>query len=228
MDLIEFREEKCFVVVAIDYFTRRVWAKVIRSKESFRIVEFVKSICSEGKVPEEIITDNGKEFCNSEFRQLCSTLKINHRKVSVESHTSNGRVERIIRTIRDSVLKSKKDLFEDKIKEAVEIYNSSFHAGVKCTPIEAAEDKSGTVMIENSPDGTYARNFKGWYREKFIRGQEVRVAKRENLKDTAKNCKGRFLDMGKVLEVCPGDSYIIRLENGKILKKRHYDLKGIR
>jgi hypothetical protein len=179
--------------VAIDYFTRRVWAEVIKSKESFRIVEFVKNICSEGKVPEEVITDNGKEFCNSEFRQLCSTLKINHRKVSVESHTSNGRVERIIRTIRVSVLKSKKGLFEDKIKEAVEIYNNSFHAGVKCTPIKAAEDKSGIVIIENSPDGTYARYCKGWYREKFIRSQEVGVAKRENLRTQQRIVRVNFL-----------------------------------
>jgi hypothetical protein len=27
--------------------------------------------------------------------------------------------------------------------------------------------------------------------------------------------------------MCPGDSYIIRLENEKILKKKHYDLKEL-
>lgn len=82
-------------------------------------------------------------------------------------------------------------------------------------------------MLENSPHGNYARQFRSWYREKFIKNQIVRVAKKENLHGNSKYSKGRFLDMGRVIEVCPGDSYIVRLENGILVKKRHYDLKGI-
>lgn len=102
----------------------------------------------------------------------------------------------------------------------------SFYTGIKCTPIEALDDKTGTVMIENSPQGSYAKQFKRWYREQFVKNQKVRVAKNENLKGCNKYSKGRFLDMGIIIEVCPGDSYIVRLENGIYVKKRHYDLKG--
>ena len=82
-------------------------------------------------------------------------------------------------------------------------------------------------MLENSPQGKYARRLRRWYREKFKKSQIVRVAKRENLTGCSKYSKGRFLGMGKVIELCLGDSYIVRLENGRFVKKRHYDLKGI-
>lgn len=227
LDLIEFREEKAFIVVAIDYFTRRAWARVVESKHATAIVSLIKELCSQGKKPEEIITDNGKEFCNEQLRELCSTMNIEHRKVGVESHRSNGRVERIIRTLREGMLKSKEVEFKDKVYEAIETYNLSFHVGLGCTPIEAVNDDTGKVMLENSPQGRYARRFRRWYREKFKKNQIVRVAKRENLTGCSKYSKGRFLGMGKVIELCLGDSYIVRLENGRFVKKRHYDLKGI-
>lgn len=103
MDLIEFREEGFFVVVGIDYFTRRLWGKVIKSKQASEIMTFLKDLCTKGKKPEEIVTDNGKEFCNEQMSELCKTLNIEHRKISIESHRSNGRIERIIRTVRDGI-----------------------------------------------------------------------------------------------------------------------------
>lgn len=64
-------------------------------------------------------------------------------------------------------------------------------------------------------------------REKFIRGQKVRVAKKENLSGCSKYEKGKFLEYAEVLKICEGDSHIVRLDNGRIVKKRHYDLKGL-
>lgn len=76
-------------MVRIDYFMR----KVIKSKQGLEIVTFLKDLCTQGKKPEEIITDNGKEFCNEQMRKLCNTVGIEHRKVSLESYRSNGRIE---------------------------------------------------------------------------------------------------------------------------------------
>jgi hypothetical protein len=64
------------------------------------------------------------------------------------------------------------------------------------------------------------------YREKFKEGQAVRIAKRDNIKEEAKNKKGRFIEKGEVIVSCGGDSYLIRKRDGKMMKKRHYDLKG--
>ena len=83
----------------------------MKNKQAIGIVGFLKELCTQGKNPEEIITENVKEFCNKEMEELCQQLNINHQKVSIESHKSNGRIERITRTMRDSILKSSKENF---------------------------------------------------------------------------------------------------------------------
>lgn len=55
----------------------------------------------------------------------------------------------------------------------------------------------------------------------------VRIARRENLGTRGKMDKGRFIKFGKVMARCDNDSYIVRLRDGRMVKKRHYDLKGV-
>ncbi|KAI5171988.1 hypothetical protein PAEPH01_1712, partial [Pancytospora epiphaga] len=64
-------------------------------------------------------------------------------------------------------------------------------------------------------------------RDNFEAGERVRIAKRENLVGKPKEFKGRFLEKGKVLYKCGNDLYLVRKDDGKMVKKRHYDLKGI-
>ena len=99
--------------------------------------------------------------------------------------------------------------------------------GITCTPIEAVKDKTGTVMIENNPEGSYASRFKKWYREKFVKNQKIRVEKNENLKGCDKYSRGKFLDPGVIVGVGLKDSYIVGLDNGRYVKKRYYYLKGL-
>lgn len=216
-----------YVLVSIDYHTRMIWGTVLEEKRASLVVDYLTKLCRKGRKPKEIITDNGKEFANEELRIFCERLSINHRKISVESHRSNGRVERVIQTLRESILKAKEGKFEDIVKDSIRMYNNSFHVGLGCTPTEAIKDTTGQVMIENGPEGSYSSRFVARTREKFLKGQHVRVAKKENLHGCDKYSKGRFLDLGRVIECCEGDSYIVKLRNGRYVKKRHYDLKDL-
>ena len=204
-----------------------MWGTVLERKTGSNVVGFIRKLCKEGKKPEDIITDNGKEFINEDFRRFCRSLEIKHRQVSVEAHRSNGRIERVIGTLRESILKSEKETFREKVMSSIERYNRSYHTGIKRTPIEALEDKTGHVMIENSPQGNYGKKFKKTKREKFEKGQTVRVAKRENLSGCSKYEKGRFLETGKILEKCGNDSYLVKLGNGRLVEKIDYDLKNM-
>jgi hypothetical protein len=157
---------------------------------------------------------------------MCVERNINHTKVSVESHRSNGRVERVIGTLREGLAKHKGDDLLERITQIQNIYNMTYHSGIKMSPGEAWLDESGIANIENSREGRYWKQFKKQKREEFKIGQQVLVAKRENLGVKAKAEKGKFLKKGVVVGICGGDSYLIRGEDGKISKKRHYDLKG--
>jgi hypothetical protein len=39
--------------------------------------------------------------------------------------------------------------------------------------------------------------------------------------------KGRFIKFGKVISRIDNDSYIVRLRDGRMVKKGHYDLKRV-
>ncbi|KAF9758305.1 hypothetical protein NGRA_3147 [Nosema granulosis] len=144
-------------------------------------------------------------------------MNIYHRKVSIESHRSNGRVERGIGTLRETILIGE-GIFEEKVAKSIEIYNRSYHAGLGCTPLEALSDGS---------EGRYSKKIIRRKRETFFKGQKVRISKKENLKGCNKYEKGRFLETGWIVEICGGDSYIVKLESGRLVKKRHYGLKNL-
>ncbi|KAF9761229.1 hypothetical protein NGRA_2778 [Nosema granulosis] len=96
-----------------------------------------------------------------------------------------------------------------------------------CTLDETWEENSEVVLMENSAIGEYAEKFKRHYREEFNEDQLIRIAKTENLGIKAKMEKGRFLGLGKNILKCEKYSYIVKTEDGKLLKKRHYDIKAV-
>jgi transposase InsO family protein len=99
---IFFITQKENALTYIDYFTRIVKIKKIKNKGATEITRALKEIFSEHGAPRTLITDNGKEFTNSEVKQLLDSFNINHHGVAVEKHQSNGRIERFHRTLWQS------------------------------------------------------------------------------------------------------------------------------
>ncbi|KAF9761456.1 Endogenous retrovirus group K member 25 Pol protein [Nosema granulosis] len=104
---MEIGESSRYVLVGIDYYIRRLWKKVNQTKNTGEVLEAIKNWIGEDGFPDEFITDNGKEFCSKEFENWCSENDIQHRNVGLEAHRTNGRIERVIRTIRETVIKQK-------------------------------------------------------------------------------------------------------------------------
>ena len=69
-----------FLVVGIDYFTKWVEAEPLATitKKNIRTFVWRNIICRYG-IPRVLVSDNGKQFDNSVFRDFCSELGIkNH------------------------------------------------------------------------------------------------------------------------------------------------------
>uniref|UniRef100_A0A8R1HS57 Integrase n=1 Tax=Caenorhabditis japonica TaxID=281687 RepID=A0A8R1HS57_CAEJA len=83
----------------------------------------------EGRIPDTLLTDEGKEFENSHFQQLCKMLQI--KKVSTKGYNSrmNGCVERFNKTIIH-IIKKRSSVpmeWDDQIPFATFAYNSVMH-----------------------------------------------------------------------------------------------------
>ncbi|KAI5168335.1 hypothetical protein PAEPH01_0048 [Pancytospora epiphaga] len=217
--MIDMRAEDKYILIETDYFTRMAVEKVLGNKTVKGVVETIGKWIDEGGAIEEIITDNGKEFTSVEFRKMCSDKGIRHNTVGVELHRSNGRVERIIGSLREALMKDDKGTLDERVKRIIEAYNNTYQTVIGCTPVEACLDATGQVVIANSSEGRYAKRFRKGPRENFEAGKRVQIAKRESLVGKPKEFKRRFLEISKVLYKCGNDSYLVRKNNGEMIKK---------
>lgn len=198
IDILDYRTYGCYVIIAIDYFTRFVYTKVVEDKKGETIANALEDWIEKNK-PDEIITDNGREFVNDKFGQICSKNRIQHHKVAVEGHNSNGRVERVIRTIRELVYKQKNGTMREKVSNATKAYNQAYHEAIRMTPEEAMANTDDELVIRNTKYTTYARRYKERNKRKFYVVQKVVTCKRENVTGAQlKERIGRFTEYGTI------------------------------
>ena len=90
----------------VDYATRLLSSKIIKSKEPKEIIDNIFKIWIHiYRAPEKFLTDNGGEFSNCQFLEMCEAINIT--VTAAESPLSNGLVERhnmIIENILDKIL----------------------------------------------------------------------------------------------------------------------------
>lgn len=122
MDLKEWDKKKniCFLHL-IDMATRYSVSVVIHKKERQVIIDKIleKWIGTGLGTPEKFLTDNGGEFCNSEFRDMCENLNITVMNTAAESPFSNGLCERNHAVIDDMVCKILADQPECQLSTAL-------------------------------------------------------------------------------------------------------------
>ncbi|KAK3016643.1 hypothetical protein RJ639_005966 [Escallonia herrerae] len=89
-----------FVIVAIDYFTKWTEVEALATITASKCKEFFwKNVVCRFGVPKILITDNGKQFDNSNFQSFCEGLPIGLRFTSVAHPQSNGQTENMNRSI---------------------------------------------------------------------------------------------------------------------------------
>ena len=73
----------CFILVAIDYFTKWVEVASYANETKQVVVRFIKNqIIYRYDVPSKIITDNGSNLNNNMVEALCKDFKIAHHNYS--------------------------------------------------------------------------------------------------------------------------------------------------
>jgi IS30 family transposase len=92
IDILQVEKEKQLILIYIDYFTRWCRMKLIENKMAMIVLNDIEEFCKSFGKPEEILTDNGREFANDLLKKFLANNKIKHKLVSVEPHRSNGRV----------------------------------------------------------------------------------------------------------------------------------------
>lgn len=128
-------------------------------------------------------------------RIFVKELKLNV-KVGVEAPRSNGRIERVIGTIREALQKDKKGIIEEKLERIKIKYNNTYYKPIKYTLNEAMDNYKSYDLSERNTDINKWKKRKCSI-ESYKVGQKVRVAQNDNVN---KNGNLRFLRKGVIIE----------------------------
>ncbi|KAK3017669.1 hypothetical protein RJ639_003986 [Escallonia herrerae] len=130
--------QRRFVIVAIDYFTKWTEAEPLATITASKCEDFFwKNVVCRFGVSKILITDNGKQFDNSNFRSFCKDLSICLRFTSVAHPQSNGQIENMNRSILQGLKKKLDDAkgaWVDELPKVLWAYRTTPHSVTGETP----------------------------------------------------------------------------------------------
>jgi len=135
-----------YLFVGIDDFSRELYAAILSDKTQYSAELFLKQVLEECPYTiEQVYSDNGLEYRGGKdhaFMKLCATNQIEQRFTKVRTPQTNGKAERVIRTLME--MWHEKTVFKNRSHRKIELirfvnwYNTvKPHKGIENrTPME--------------------------------------------------------------------------------------------
>ena len=141
-----------FLVVGMDYFTKWVEAEPLATitEKSIRSFVWRNIICKYG-IPRVLVSDNGKKFDNSAFRDFCSELGIKNHYSSPTHSQANGQVEVTNRTLLKIIktwLEGANGIWPDELPSVLWAYRTIARTPTGETPFRLAYWADAVILVE--------------------------------------------------------------------------------
>ena len=99
MDLVGPADGK-FILTYTDYYSSYPEAYILKEITSREVIKALTDIFARFGFPEELVSDNGKQFISEEFEAFLKLCGIRHIRVSPYYVRSNGKLERFHRYLK--------------------------------------------------------------------------------------------------------------------------------
>uniref|UniRef100_A0A2N9FY66 Uncharacterized protein n=1 Tax=Fagus sylvatica TaxID=28930 RepID=A0A2N9FY66_FAGSY len=146
------RRQLKFLVVGIDYFTKWVEAEPLATITEKNIRGFVwKAIICRFGIPRAFISDNGRQFDNSPFREFCEELGIHNHYSSPGHPQANGQVEVTNRSLLKMIktrLEGAKGLWPEELPNILWAYRTTARTPTGETPFRLTYGTKAVIPVE--------------------------------------------------------------------------------
>ncbi|PNX81943.1 gag-pol polyprotein [Trifolium pratense] len=144
--------QNCYLIVAVDYFTKWVEAEPLSDITSLRILRFFKrSVLARFGIPQVVVTDNGTQFTDKEFQAFLAALGTKQHFTSVEHPQTNGQAEAanrvILRGLRRRLDQNKKKWVEE-LDNVLWAYRTTPHSTTGETPFRMVYGTEAVIPVE--------------------------------------------------------------------------------
>ncbi|XP_039303912.1 uncharacterized protein K02A2.6-like [Solenopsis invicta] len=223
IDLAGPLQNRMFLII-MDAHTK--WPEVYDMKTdttSKKVIEKLRDSFVRFGIPEQIVSDNGRQFISAEFQRFCKNNGIRHTTSSVYHPRTNGEAERFVQTFKKAVHNSEGDLTY-RIQRFLFNYRCTPHSTTGASPTELLIGRRPRSLLDLvKPDvfktvaAAQARQEKSYNtrvkNRKFEKGEEVWVR-------TFSRNKAKW-SLGTIIKALGPVTYLVRV--GDQHYKRHVD-----
>ena len=151
------------------------WIVPLKDKKGETVTEAFKTIFKEGRKPQYLWTDKGKEYYNKHMKELLEKNGIT--LYSTENEEKSTVCERCNRTIKTKMWKEftvqGNTQYLDILPKILSQYNNTKHSSIKMTRVEASKKKNESTVYFNLYGDMEQLSSKPW----FMVGDKVRISK---------------------------------------------------
>ena len=166
-----------YLLMVLDVFSKYGWIVPLKDKKGESVAAAFKKIFSEGRKPEKLWVDKGKEYYNKSVKELLLNEGIE--MYSTENEEKSSVCERWNRTIKTKMWKrftaQNSTEYLDMLPRLVEEYNNTKHRSIGMTPVEASKKKNESSVFLKLYGDVRAKG--GTPKAKFKVGDRVRISK---------------------------------------------------
>jgi transposase InsO family protein len=118
-----------FIIVLVDRHTKWPEVAVCGTVTSTSVTNFLTDLFCRHGLPDNLISDNGPQFCSAEFKNFLSSLGVHHSKTAVYNPSANGAVGRFNKVLKEglSVACAESASFLPSVKRILANYRSLRH-----------------------------------------------------------------------------------------------------
>ena len=137
--------------MVLDLFSTYGWIVPLKDKKGETVTKAFKTIFKEGRKPQYLWTDKGKEYYNKYLKELLK--KDNITLYSIENEEKSSVCERWNRTIKTKMWKQftvqGNTVYLDILPKILKQYNNTKHSSIKMAPAEASKKKNQSAVYFN-------------------------------------------------------------------------------
>ncbi|GKF11036.1 reverse transcriptase domain-containing protein [Tanacetum coccineum] len=140
-----------YILVAVDYFSKWVEAKVLPTNDARVVCKFLKSLFTRFDAPRAIISDRGTHFCNDQFAKVMFKYGVTHRLSTAYHPQTSGQVEvsnRGLKRILKRTVGENHASWSDKLDDALWAFRTAYKTPIGCTPYKLVYGKACHLPIE--------------------------------------------------------------------------------
>ncbi|GKB06735.1 reverse transcriptase domain-containing protein [Tanacetum coccineum] len=140
-----------YILVAVDYLSKWVEAKVLPTNDARVVVKFLKSLFARFRTPRAIISDRGTHFCNDQFAKVMLKYGVTHHLSTAYHPQTSGQVDVSncgLKRILERTIGENRASWFDKLDDALWAFRTAFKTPIGCTPYKLVYGKACHLPIE--------------------------------------------------------------------------------